>query len=658
MKTETRVMDVTSTLEGEKVQMGIDQTALAHIMSVLTDLYSDPVMAVIREYSTNAFDAHIQAGQTRPIEVTTPSSFAPFFKVQDFGIGLSADDIRDIYSQYGASTKRDSNDVVGMLGLGCKSALTYTDQFTLSSVKDGVCTQVSISRDEDGGGSMTIVAQYETDEPNGTTVIVPVKSSHDFEMKSNSFFRFWQEGTVLVNGKTPQRIDGIWLTDKIVMSRELESSVIVMGNVAYPYDDGEYSYRHEGKKTASFVNIGDVNFTPSREALQMTPRTKATIETVKATVKREKQAAFKRQIDAATTHSEALKTYYEVDALGYEEKNPQWNGTTIPVQFESDDPKNPYSFLAASGHRGGKGQRQPKLYTKSVVQESYRWFEGFTASELSPYKRKKLDKWCADNGVSTPRMWIMMDAIPADVKPWLDATRIHNWADVEAIKLPANGPRQDGRPTGSYDTIQGVEAMGLDGKPVTPKRMQNRNVGGVLAADLDTSKPMYWVTKQEYYSPYLNLINKIDTNGYTVVLLGLNRVKKFNRDFPNAIRLRDAVSGLVKKWEDTLTDDDKLYLNVQNSPNSDLLAKLDAKKLDDPDLADAARVAKINNNDLRTAYSEFSSYTTLDFSAWTCPTLKYPLLDSMGYYQYNKKTYRDHITIYVNAAFAAEQENN
>ena len=78
----------------------------------MIDLYSDPELAVIREYSTNAFDAHIEAGVTRPIEITTPTHLCPFFKVRDYGFGLDVEDIREIYSQYGASTKRESDDVV------------------------------------------------------------------------------------------------------------------------------------------------------------------------------------------------------------------------------------------------------------------------------------------------------------------------------------------------------------------------------------------------------------------------------------------------------------------------------------------------------------------------------------------------------------------
>lgn len=650
MKVAERVLEVDSTLTGERVAMGIDSNALAHIMSVLTDLYSNPVLAVIREYSTNAYDSHIEAGVTRPIEVTLPTHLAPFFRVRDFGEGLSAEDIRDIYSKYGASTKRESNDVVGMLGLGCKSALTYTDQFTLTGIKDGVMTQVSVSRDANGSGSMVIVDQFETDRPSGVEVIVPVKAHHNFEEEATNFFRFWKPGTVLVNGQEPKRIDGVWLTDKIVMCPDLDESYIVMGNVAYPYDDGNYSYNSRSRHTATFVEIGTVNFTPSREQLQMTPLTQKTLAEVKQTIKKEEQAAFAREVESAPDRVAALAKYHEVEVLGYNEKNPTWHGEAIPTMFESDDPKKPYSFLSYDGNSRGHGHHESKLYAKGSL--NFRWFEGFTSNSMSPYKRKKLEKWMSDNSMAAPRTWIMTDKIPNEVKKWIDPSRIHDWTVVDAIKLPANAPRQDGRPTGSYNVVL-AELESSKATGVLKTSLVRRSKDGVEAADLDTTKPIYWVTKQEYYPAYLKLTDKVHPKGYTVVILGLNRINKFERDFPMAKRLKNAVRDLAEKWAATLTDEDKMYLRVMESDHARMLKNMDETNIDDPELVEAIRVAKTKNQTLHNTYNEFSGYIAIEL-AEGCPTDKYPLLDSIGYYGYNEN--KDHIAIYINAVYAAGQE--
>jgi hypothetical protein len=60
------VLNITETgsLSGIEIPMEIDQDGLAHIIGLVTNLYSDVELAIIREYSTNAMDAHKDAGTT------------------------------------------------------------------------------------------------------------------------------------------------------------------------------------------------------------------------------------------------------------------------------------------------------------------------------------------------------------------------------------------------------------------------------------------------------------------------------------------------------------------------------------------------------------------------------------------------------------------
>ena len=275
----------TNLSDAPKVAMTFDEASLVHLMSVMTDLYSDPMMAMLREYSTNALDAHIQAGLNRPIEVYTPSTFSQFLKIKDFGIGLSLEDIYEIYSKYGASTKRESNEVVGMLGLGCKSALTYCNQFTLVSVKDGWKIETIVARDETVAGSIQIVSQTQSDEPNGTEIVIPTKvtDAGEIQKKAESFFQYWPKGSVLVNGNDPKHFEGLELIENMWIvpssnrnnrySSNNSNCTIVMGNVPYPATvKHELTYEYE---LVVFVPIGAVHFTPSRESLQMTKKTTA-----------------------------------------------------------------------------------------------------------------------------------------------------------------------------------------------------------------------------------------------------------------------------------------------------------------------------------------------------------------------------------------------
>ena len=121
------------------VKFGIQASGLAHIFNVLRNqLYSDKVMAVVREYACNAVDAHIDNDVSeRPIVVTLPTRLLPEFKVRDFGKALTDFEIQEVYAFYGESTKRQSNEMIGQLGLGSKSAFAYGDNFVINSYIEG-----------------------------------------------------------------------------------------------------------------------------------------------------------------------------------------------------------------------------------------------------------------------------------------------------------------------------------------------------------------------------------------------------------------------------------------------------------------------------------------------------------------------------------------
>ena len=102
--------------------MTIDPSGMAHVMAILTNLYANAPLAVLREYATNARDSHVAAGSDRPIEVDLPTDLNPSLVIRDFGVGLSEQEIIDVYARYGASTKRDTDDQVGAFGLGWRLA--------------------------------------------------------------------------------------------------------------------------------------------------------------------------------------------------------------------------------------------------------------------------------------------------------------------------------------------------------------------------------------------------------------------------------------------------------------------------------------------------------------------------------------------------------
>lgn len=114
--------------------------ASAKAFAILSSgLYSNKIRAVIRELSTNAVDSHVAAGKkTTPFDVHLPNTLEPHFSIRDYGTGLSDEQVNKIYTTYFESTKSDSNDYVGALGLGSKSPFSYTDNFTITAIKDGI----------------------------------------------------------------------------------------------------------------------------------------------------------------------------------------------------------------------------------------------------------------------------------------------------------------------------------------------------------------------------------------------------------------------------------------------------------------------------------------------------------------------------------------
>lgn len=654
MKVAERVLDVDSTLTGENVRMGIDEHAIQHIIGVLTDLYSDPERAVIREYSTNALDSNVEAGNGAAIEVTTPTSLAPFFRVKDTGIGMDAEDIRNIYSRYGTSTKRDSDEQVGMLGLGAKSALTYTDQFTLIGTKNGRQVQVQIGRDEDGGGSMTIVSDEPTDEPNGVEVIIPAKRTNAFEDKAKDFFEFWKPGTVLVNGEAPQhiaeKVSPTWLIpDKLFIYRgdqnryRQDMGWVVMGNVAYPIpEDTNYFDDRWGRKftVVAFVDIGEVNFTPSREALMLTKRTKETLARIAEDVKRELLKAAQKKVATAQTPAEAIAFANEAAAMGVKTGDLKYQGRDVPTELARVDkqtnlgefgPGNSYLVLSTTyrGRKNGERWRAiPPYNSKREV------FTGYDSKELSPTKRDKLEQWYTNRSASQPAELVFVDSLSADEKFWLTGTPIHDWTPVSEIKLEKSGTvgkSWNSRPRGSYEQA-------------------HYHGGGHIEADtIDTSKPVLWLPPDERYLKY-----DIPDNS-TVIVLPANRQAKFLRDFPDAMRVTEYIRKEAKNWLDQ--QDPKLVeiAKYQISGVGTGLEYLSAARVDDPDLAAAIEKQNAKVRELVSGIEKrkrsLQGFDRYELQAkYPHPFKKYPLLSNRAL---TLSGAEEHVYLYVNAAYAA-----
>lgn len=354
MKPTATGIKVHSTMDGERKAMSIDTAALQHIMSVLTDLYADPPMAVVREYSTNGYDAIIEAGVNEPLRVTSPTSLSPSLVIQDFGVGMSTDTILNRYSMYGHSTKRETNEQVGMLGVGCKSGLTYASSFTVKSIHNGIETLAMVSRNTQGVGEIQIIDTKATNARTGTTITIPVHDVQQMREKIVRFFSYWTPGTVLVDGKVPDAFDlgDGWFVnrDRTVFYSPMghANAVVVMGNVPYRLENdkiiGEYrsALGYNGSLVV-FAPIGSVAFAPSREELSYSGPTLTFLNELMVRIEDMKISLIDDTMKAATTKGEAIASAIRLNELPFLDlsKTPAvWNGNVVPHSanpFRSQD---------------------------------------------------------------------------------------------------------------------------------------------------------------------------------------------------------------------------------------------------------------------------------------------------------------------------------
>jgi hypothetical protein len=121
-----------------------------------------------------------------------PTNDFPSLIVEDTGIGMTNEDVMTVYKSYGKSTKSNSNKMIGALGLGGKTPLAYTQQFTLATAKDGTLNQYIIYKDGEGIPNVTLV-HSEASSKTGTTVEVLIKEEdiskfHNAAIKTFLFF--------------------------------------------------------------------------------------------------------------------------------------------------------------------------------------------------------------------------------------------------------------------------------------------------------------------------------------------------------------------------------------------------------------------------------------------------------------------------------------
>lgn len=299
MKVESNSQPVSMSGTFQTASYNIKATGKAfRILS--SGLYSDKILAIIRELSCNAYDSHVAAGKpTVPFIIHLPNGFEPFFSVKDIGLGLSHEDVygREVqkvdpetgeayiviedglFRTYFDSTKTDSNEFVGALGLGSKSPFSYVDSYTVISVFNGKKRTYNAYIAAAGIPDITLLTTEETDEVNGLEIIIPVKHNdmRTFHEKCVPALKYFSVKPEFTAGLfTPEfRAEDVRMSNSNwkILDKAGRAPVAIMGGISYPID--KHSINDITPQEAMiltlplelYFDIGDLDFAASREAL-------------------------------------------------------------------------------------------------------------------------------------------------------------------------------------------------------------------------------------------------------------------------------------------------------------------------------------------------------------------------------------------------------
>jgi len=209
------------------------------------NIYSRKIEAIIRELSANAVDAHHDAGtKDVPFEIHLPNDWTQEFSIRDYGTGLSHDNVMKLYVTYFESTKENSNDPIGTLGLGSKAPFSYTDTFNVTSYQNGKKRVYSAYISEEDTPSILYAGEYDTDEANGLEISFPVskKDTQDFYHAAQKIL-FWFDAPFKVFPEKVKIHNYLDVSsDKVLMTDNTPFRNIILSGDNYWFYESEHKY--------------------------------------------------------------------------------------------------------------------------------------------------------------------------------------------------------------------------------------------------------------------------------------------------------------------------------------------------------------------------------------------------------------------------------
>lgn len=366
-------------------RVGIDKSNLDFITTILTsNLYSKPLESFFRETVANAYDSHVEAGTNEHILILIQDTnqYKTYrISIRDYGTGVSPERFDKIYKNIGSSTKRQSNDFIGMFGIGRFSCLSCADVAHITSYYNG--KKYSYVMYKNGGGiNIDQLSVTEGDFKNGLEVSI--------------------EKYIYNNNDLVKAIRGLCLFDRLHISYNGNNSTISskvadfndrkithfntfsrcsllqgsnffkVGNVIY---DCDKDWLNTNDSLIIDLPIGSVDITPNREALQFTDFTNNNIKARIAAVKQELQDIVNSHINGNMTLSKFCGSFVFPSSYVIVEKDEQ-------ISIDRDDVQVDFSPITLDGEKLPEGYVKflnsakylgiDKAFIHKVINNSYR----------------------------------------------------------------------------------------------------------------------------------------------------------------------------------------------------------------------------------------------------------------------------------------------
>jgi len=261
-------------------------------------LYKNPLKVMIQEYMSNARDSHREANcRDKPIIIKLPTYVENTLQIEDRGVGISPDRIKNVFVFLGESTKNQNNNETGGFGVGAKVAWAYTDSFTIYTIYDNIkYTYLAYIGNNSVGQLDLLYKEKNCNEENGTIIEVAIKpkdfdnvkrfilqTSHFWRVKpiikNESSFKYQNNNIYRTNDLTlvfhdgyNDRYDDGYLKNRYSINVVVDG--IVYENIRLNETD-LYSHFNIPTYFALYVDfkIGELDIAVNRENLQYTDKT-------------------------------------------------------------------------------------------------------------------------------------------------------------------------------------------------------------------------------------------------------------------------------------------------------------------------------------------------------------------------------------------------